>query len=161
LDRDKIRDGAESVGRTLDEVELTVSVGVEFTDDVHEASQRHAQGFAFTFGAMGSASSNFYNDAFARQGWGDDVDEVQRLWFAGDRDAAAKRVPAEIGRRTNLIGPPNEIRSRLREYRDCGVTTLRIGPSGDTLDERVANLGQIAELVADVNNESQTGAPLT
>ena len=158
---DKIRDGAESVGRTLDEVELTVSVGVEFTDDVHEASQRHAQGFAFTFGAMGSASSNFYNDAFARQGWGDDVDEVQRLWFAGDRDAAAKRVPAEIGRRTNLIGPPNEIRSRLREYRDCGVTTLRIGPSGDTLDERVANLGQIAELVADVNNESQTGAPLT
>jgi F420-dependent oxidoreductase-like protein len=157
---DKIRDGAESVGRTLDEVELTVSVGVEFTDDVHEASQRHAQGFAFTFGAMGSASSNFYNDAFARQGWGDDVDEVQRLWFAGDRDAAAKRVPAEIGRRTNLIGPPNEIRSRLREYRDCGVTTLRIGPSGDTLDERVANLGQIAELVADVNNESQTGAPL-
>ena len=158
---DKIRDGAESVGRTLDEVELTVSVGVEFTDDVHEASQRHAQGFAFTFGAMGSASSNFYNDAFARQGWGDDVDEVQRLWFAGDRDAAAKRVPAEIGRRTNLIGPPNEIRSRLREYRDCGVTTLRIGPSGDTLDERVANLGQIAELVADVNNESQTGEPLT
>jgi len=152
---DKISEGAESIGRTLDDVELTVSVGLEFTDDVDEASQRHAQGFAFTFGAMGSASSNFYNDAFARQGWGDDVAEVQRLWLAGDRDAAAKRVPAEIGRRTNLIGPPDEIRHRLREYRDCGVTTLRIGPSGDTLDERVANLAQIAELVCDVNDEPQ------
>lgn len=151
---DKIGDGAESVGRTLGDIELTVSVGVEFTDDIDEAAQRHAQGFAFTFGAMGSASANFYNDAFARQGWGEDVAEVQRLWLAGDREAAAKRVPAEIGRRTNLIGPPDEIRHRLREYRECGVTTLRIGPSGDTLDERVASLAQIAELVADVNDET-------
>lgn len=151
---DVIRDGAASTGRTLDDIELTVSVGVELTDDVDEAAQRHAEGFAFTFGAMGSVSSNFYNNAFARQGWGDDVAEVQRLWLAGDREAAAKRVPAEIGRRTNLIGPPDEIRSRLREYRHCGVTTLRIGPSGDTLDERVASLAQIAELVADVNNET-------
>lgn len=151
---DKIRAGAETAGRSLDDIELTVSVGVEFTDDVEEASQRHASGFAFTFGAMGSKSSNFYNDAFARQGWGEDVAEVQRLWLEGDREAAAARVPAAIGRRTNLIGPPDEIMSRLREYRDCGVTTLRIGPSGDTLDERVANLGQIADLVQQVNAES-------
>ncbi len=103
---------------------------------------------------MGSASSNFYNDAFERQGWGEDVAEVQRLWLAGDREAAAQRVPAEIGLRTNLIGPPEEIRRRLREYRDCGVTTLRIGPSGDTLDERVEALGQVAELIDDVNRET-------
>ena len=41
---------------------------------------------------MGSATSNFYNNAFARQGWGDDVADVQRLWLAGDREAAAKRI---------------------------------------------------------------------
>jgi hypothetical protein len=68
---------------------------VEFTDDVEEAGRRHAEGYAFTFGALGSATSNFYNEAFARQGFGDDVCEVQRLWLSGDQDAARKRVPIE------------------------------------------------------------------
>ncbi len=151
---DEIRAGAESVGRSLADIDLTVSVSCEITDDVEEAGQRHASGFAFTFGAMGSAASNFYNDAFARQGWGDDVAEVQRLWLAGDREGAARRVPTEIGIRTNLIGPPAEIRRRLREYRDCGVNTLRVGPIGDTLDEQVAGLGQLLELIDDVNSEN-------
>ena len=151
---DQIRAGAESVGRSLDDIDLTVSVGCEITDDVAEAGRRHASGFAFTFGAMGSANSNFYNNAFARQGWGDDVAEVQRLWLEGDRDAAAARVPIEIGLRTNLIGPPEEIKRRLREYRDCGVNTLRIGPMGDTLDDRLAGLGQLTDLVNAVNDET-------
>jgi F420-dependent oxidoreductase-like protein len=151
---DEIRVGAESAGRTLDDIDLTVSVSIEVTDDVEEAGRRHADGFAFTFGAMGSASSNFYNNAFSRQGWGADVAAVQELWLSGDREAAAKRVPVEIGLRTNLIGPPNEIRRRLREYRDCGVDTLRVGPMGDTLDERLAGLGQVVELIDGINNET-------
>ena len=40
---------------------------------IEAAGRRHADGYAFTFGAMGSATTNFYNDAFARQGYGDDV----------------------------------------------------------------------------------------
>ncbi len=150
---DEIRAGAESAGRSLDDIELTVSVSVEITDDVEAAGRRHASGFAFTFGAMGSASTNFYNRAFARQGWGDDVAEVQRLWLAGDREAAAARVPIEIGLRTNLIGPPDEIRRRLREYRDCGVNTLRIGPMGDTLDESLDGLGHLMGLIDEINEE--------
>ena len=153
---DQIRVGAEKAGRTLDDIDLTVSVGCEITDDVEEAGRRHASGFAFTFGAMGSASSNFYNQAFARQGWGDDVAEVQRLWLAGDRDAAADRVPAGIGLQTNLIGPPDEIRRRLQEYADCGVDALRVSPIGDTLDERVAGLGQLLDLASDITPKTNT-----
>jgi alkanesulfonate monooxygenase SsuD/methylene tetrahydromethanopterin reductase-like flavin-dependent oxidoreductase (luciferase family) len=52
---DEIRAGAESSGRSLDDIDLTVSVGCEITDDVEAAGRRHAVGFAFTFGAMGSA----------------------------------------------------------------------------------------------------------
>jgi alkanesulfonate monooxygenase SsuD/methylene tetrahydromethanopterin reductase-like flavin-dependent oxidoreductase (luciferase family) len=148
---DQIRAGAEAVGRTLSDIDLTVSVSCEFTDDVEEAGRRHASGFAFTFGAMGSASSNFYNDAFARQGWGDQVAEVQRLWLEGRREEAAARVPLEIGLRTNLIGPPQEIRRRLAEYRDCGVDTLRVSPMGDTLDQQLNGLGQLVDLVDDTN----------
>ena len=50
------------------------------------------------------ADQNFYNAAFARQGFGDDVRAVQELWLAGRRDEAADRVPLEIGSQTNLLG---------------------------------------------------------
>ena len=156
---DELRSGAVAAGRSLSDLDLTVSASVEITADVDEAAKRHAAGFAFTFGAMGSASSNFYNNAFTRQGWGDDVAEVQRLWMSGDRQAARERVPAEIGLRTNLIGSVDDVRVRLREYRDCGVTTLRIGPMGDDLDTQIAGLGQVMDLVNEINAEPTSADP--
>lgn len=146
---DEIRAGAAAAGRSLADVELSVSVGVELTDDVLEAGRRHADGYAFTFGAMGSATTNFYNEAFARQGWGDDVREVQRLWLAGDRDAAARRVPIEIGLGTNLIGTDAMVTERLRLYRDAGIDVLRVGLDGP-LDERLATLARLLDLAATI-----------
>lgn len=154
---DDIEAGAATTGRSLADIDLTVAVSCEITDDVEEAGRRHAGGFAFTIGAMGSAKQNFYNEAFRRQGFADDVDEVQRLWLAGDRVAAAERVPIEIGLDTNLIGPPDELRRRLREYRDCGVDTLRVHPMGDSLDSQLAGLGELIDLVREVNAESPDG----
>jgi len=151
---DEIEAGANAVGRSLVDIDVTVSASCEFTDDVEEAGRRHAAGYAFTFGAMGSGSTNFYNEAFGRQGFGDDVAEVQRLWLAGDHDAARERVPIEIGLGTNLIGSPDDVRQRLREYRDCGVDTVRVNPMGDTLDERLDGLGRLLDLVADVDADS-------
>ena len=152
---DPIREGAAASGRTLADLELTVSVGVDFTDDVEEAGRRHAEGYAFTFGAMGSATTNFYNDAFARQGYGDDVREVQRLWLAGDQEAARKRVPTEIGLGTNLVGTDDMVRVRLRLYRDAGIDMLRAGlPGGDDLDAQLATLGHLLDLVRAVNDEA-------
>lgn len=156
---DPIAAGAEAAGRALGDLDLTVSVSVEFTDDVEAAGRRHADGYAFTFGAMGSATRNFYNEAFARQGYGDDVAEVQRLWLDGDRDAAARRVPLEIGLRTNLVGPDEMVRERLRRYRDAGITTLRASLGGHDpawrTTTRIADLGRLLTLVAEVNDERQ------
>jgi F420-dependent oxidoreductase-like protein len=148
---DPIREGAALAGRSLEDVELTVAVGVEFTEDVEAAGRRHAEGYAFTFGAMGSAKRNFYVEAFARQGYDEDVREVQRLWLAGDRDAARRRVPTAIGLGTNLVGTDDDIRARLRLYRDAGITTLRAGLPGDDNDTRLAALGHLLDLVREVN----------
>ena len=80
---------------------IPVPVAVEFTDDVDEAAKRHARGYAFTIGAMGSKTTNFYNAAFTRPGFGDDVDAVQDLWLAGRRDEAGDRVRSSwVSRRT-------------------------------------------------------------
>ena len=69
---------AQRAGRSLSDLDLVVAVSVEFTDDVEAAGRRHAAGYAFTFGAMESRETNFYNSAFARQGFGDDVAAVRR-----------------------------------------------------------------------------------
>lgn len=153
---DPIRAGAAAAGRELADIELTVSVGVEFTDDVEAAARRHADGYAFTFGAMGSPTTNFYNQAFERQGFGDDVRAVHELWLAGDRDAARRRVPAAIGMGTNLLGTDDTIRERLRLHRDAGVTMLRAQLQGDPtadLARQIDDLGRLLDLVADVNAE--------
>jgi F420-dependent oxidoreductase-like protein len=158
---DPIREGAARAGRQLGDVELTVSVGLELTDDVEAAGRRHAEGYAFTFGAMGSARTNFYNDAFARQGYGDDVQAVAELWRAGDRDAARRRVPTAIGLGTNLVGTDEHVRERLRRYRAAGIDLLRVGLAGDPatdLDRQVDDLGRLLDLVAEVNGEPEVGA---
>ena len=157
-----IREGAAKSGRDVNRLDLTVAVGLEFTDDVEAAGRRHAAGYAFTSGAMGSASTNFYLNAFERQGYGDDVREVQRLWLAGDKDAARKRVPTEIGLGTNLIGTDDLVRDRLRLYRDAGVTTLRVGLQNDghDLDAQLADLARLLELAAEMNDSVTPGGPV-
>jgi F420-dependent oxidoreductase-like protein len=155
---DRLSAGATRNGRTLADLELVIPVAVEFTDDVDEAAKRHARGYAFTIGAMGSKDKNFYNAALARQGFGADVDAVQALWLSGRREAAADRVPVELGLKTNLLGPPALVRDRLRLYREAGITTLQAkldGPHRRRLD----TLAQLVDLVEEVNREPAASGP--
>ena len=39
------------------------------------------------------------------------------------------------------------VRERIRLHRDAGVTTLRLSPIGDTVAERLDQLGQRVELL--------------
>jgi len=148
---DRLRAGAARAGRTLADLDLVMPVSVEITDDVDEAVRRHARGYAFTIGAMGSRDQNFYNAAFTRQGYGEDIRAVQDLWLAGRRDEAAARVPPELGARTNLIGTPAMITERLRLYRDAGITTLQAKLSGDR-GQQLDILAQLVELARDITD---------
>ncbi|MEM9515523.1 MAG: LLM class flavin-dependent oxidoreductase [Actinomycetota bacterium] len=151
---DQIAAGAATVDRSVADVEMTVAASLEFAiDDEHAAvlARTHADGYAFTFGAMGSSTTNFYNQAFERQGYGDDVREVERLWRAGDRAAAAARVPLEIGRGTNLIGTDQQILDQLRAYAAAGVSTLRITLPDGSADERLAALERLLDLAGQAN----------
>jgi F420-dependent oxidoreductase-like protein len=149
---DRIAAGAAAAGRTLADLDLVIPVSVEITDEADEAARRHARGYAFTIGAMGSRAQNFYNAAFTRQGFGDDVAAVQDLWLDGRPDEAAERVPVAFGRQTNLLGPASVITDRLRLYRDAGITTLQAKLSGDTA-ARLDTLAQLIDLVGEVSRE--------
>ena len=148
-----LRAGADRASRSLADLDLVIPVAVEITDDVDEAVARHARGYAFTIGAMGSRENNFYNAAFARQGYGDDVAAVQELWLAGRREEAADRVPLAFGAQTNLLGTPEMISDRLRRYRDAGVTTLQAKLSGDR-DRQLETLAVLVSLVAEITSEA-------
>jgi F420-dependent oxidoreductase-like protein len=150
---DRIAAGAAAAGRTIAGLDLVIPVSVEITEDADAAARRHARGYAFTIGAMGSRDRNFYNGAFTRQGFGEDVTAVRELWLAGRRDEAADRVPLELGSQTNLLGPPDVITGRLRAYRDAGITTLQAKLAGDA-STRLDTLAQLIDLVAGVNAET-------
>ena len=154
---DPIRAGCARAGRTIDQLDLVMPVAVEFTDDPEEAGRRHAGGYAFTIGAMGAPGKNFYNRAFSAQGYSDDIAAVYELWQAGKRQQAAARVPFDIGFKTNLLGPPEVIRERVRLYRDAGITTLQAKVTGP---ERLDTVAQLVDLVREVDAE-RAGTPAT
>jgi F420-dependent oxidoreductase-like protein len=147
-----LREGAERAGRTLDDLDLVAPVAVEFYEDpaaADAAARRHADGYAFTIGAMGAGGSggqNFYNDAFTRLGYGAEVDEVRELWQADRHDDARAAVPLDLGRLTNLLGTPETIADRLRRYRAAGITTLLAKLDGDHA-EQLATLEQLIAVV--------------
>ena len=137
--------GAARAGRALSDLDLQVGGRLRITDDVEETVAKLKPAMAFQLGAMGSATTNFYNDAFRRAGWEEAAREVQRLWLERRRDEAAAAVPDDLILRSNLIGTPSMVRERIRLYRDAGVTTLRLSPIGDTVAERIDQLGRALE----------------
>jgi len=102
---------------------------------------------------MGSRQHNFYNDVYQRAGYAEVALEVQDLWFQKQREAAAARIPDELVLKTNLIGTEEMVRERLRAHRQAGVNTLQVNPDGQTLDERLATLARLVELVKEIDAE--------
>jgi len=148
---DYLRRGAERAGRSLADIEIEVGGTVAFGDDLDALVEPLKPAMAFTLGAMGSATTNFYNDAFKRGGWEAVGREVQRLWVAGERSEAIAKVPSELVIQANLLGSNEMVRERIRAYKSVGVTTLRVAPAGRDLREKLATLGQVMDLARAMN----------
>lgn len=102
-------------------------------------------------GGMGSATTNFYNDAFKRAGYTEDAQAVQSLWIAGAREAAADRVPDAMMTEFQAVGTREMVRERLRRYSEAGVTTLKLGLDSAPLGPaRFELLENIVDLVEDI-----------
>ena len=153
--------GAARAGRTLCDLDLQAGGRLRITDDVEETVAKLKPTMAFQLGAMGSATTNFYNDAFCRAGWEETAREVQRLWLDRRREEAVAAVPDDLILCSSLIGTPDMVRERIRLNRDAGVTTLRLSPIGDTAAERLDQLGQALDLLGgDSGVVAPSGIPL-
>ena len=142
-----LKSGAEKAGRSLEDLDIQVGGSVAFGEDAAALAEPLKPAMAFTLGAMGSAKTNFYNEAFQRGGWEEQARRVQQLWVAGKRDAAISEVPVEMVLEANLLGSEAEVGQRIQAYARAGVTTLRVAPHGDTLEARLDTLGKVMQLL--------------
>lgn len=143
-------DGLARSGRTRAHLDICQGAEVSFArDEEHLKTLIDARKseLAFSLGGMGSASTNFYNQAYSRQGWAEVAAAVRERWQAGDREGAAALITDEMILATTLIGTADMVRNRLQVWCDAGVDTVRIYPAGDTLEERFTTLGAAIDLV--------------
>jgi F420-dependent oxidoreductase-like protein len=146
-------EGLTAAGRTRAEIDICQGAEVAFASDEDELRTMvisRKKELAFSLGGMGSSSTNYYNQAYSRQGWADVAAEVRERWQRGDRDGAAGLVTDEMVLATTLIGTEEMVRARLAVWRDAGVNTVRLYPAGDALDAKLHTLGRAIELVREV-----------
>lgn len=153
---DHLDAGLAASGRPRTDLDICQGAEVAFAEDEDALNAMVAdrkKELAFSLGGMGSATTNFYNSAYSRQGWAEVAAEIRERWQAGDRDGAAGLVTDEMVLATTLIGTEDMVRARLRVWRDAGVDTVRFYPAGETLDARLTNLGRAIGLVRDIEGE--------
>jgi F420-dependent oxidoreductase-like protein len=144
--------GLAAAGRSRADLDICQGAEVAFAADQDELRGMVAdrkKELAFSLGGMGSSSTNYYNQAYSRQGWAEVAAEVRERWQQGDRDGAAQLVTDEMVLATTLIGTEEMVRARLAVWHDAGVNTVRLYPAGDTVADKLTTLGRAIELVGE------------
>ncbi len=139
--------GREKAGKPLAGFDVVPTVPVVFGADVEACAAPIRAYSALYIGGMGSKDKNFYNALAARMGYEEAARVIQGRYLQRDYEGAAEAVPMEFIDRTCLIGPPERVQERLHAYADAGVTTLTVASYAGTLDERIATLRTMAEVL--------------
>ena len=139
--------GRERAGLTLDGFDVVPSVPVAFGDDIEQCANTIRPYASLYIGGMGSKEMNFYNQLASRMGFEAEADDIQAKYMSKDYRGAAGAVPLGFIDQTSLIGPRERVRDRLAAYAEAGVTTLTITPSAQSLDERLAALVTMSEIL--------------
>jgi F420-dependent oxidoreductase-like protein len=142
-----IRAGAERAGRSLSDLDLQTNATIDIGDDIDRLIAKYKPSAAFTLGAMGSATTNFYNAAYSRAGWADMAVKVQSLWVAGDKAAAVAAVDDEFVLAAMFVGTESMVIERIRATAAVGITTLRISPVGHGAQEQIDNLERTVSVI--------------
>lgn len=100
---------------------LQVTKGAEETKAVVEAMKPYV---ALYMGGMGAKEANFHKAVFERMGHESLAAEVQELYLAGRRDEASALIPDGLVEDMHIIGEPAQVRERVAQWEETGVTTL-------------------------------------
>jgi F420-dependent oxidoreductase-like protein len=144
--RERLQEGADRAGRTLDGFDIAPTVQAYISDDREMARNLMRPVLALYIGGMGSRKQNFYNNLVQRYGFEEAAAEIQNLYLEGKKEEAGHAIPDALIDSICLCGPRDVVRDRLQAFRDAGVGTLMVSPMAFTADDRVAQLRAVAEL---------------
>lgn len=140
-----IEAGRKQAGKDMDGFDVVPTVPVVVDEDVERAAEAIRWYAALYIGGMGSREQNFYNQLACRMGFAEEAARVQELYLAREHRNAADAVPIEFIDATSLLGSPERIAERMKDFAAAGVTTLSLSPFAATLDERLGALGTCSE----------------
>ena len=135
-----IEAGRKQVGKDMTGFDVVPTVPVVVDDDLERAADQIRWYAALYIGGMGSREQNFYNQLACRMGFADAAQRVQDLYLAKEHRNAAAAVPFEFIDATSLIGTPQRIADRMKDFAAAGVTTLSVTPFAGSQDQRLAAL---------------------
>ncbi|WP_141013182.1 LLM class F420-dependent oxidoreductase [Nocardioides sambongensis] len=133
LDEGFARPGAR---RTREDFEIAATCHLQIVENAEQKQQAldAMKPFASLYmGGMGAKEQNFHTQVFARMGYGDLAEKVQELYLAGRKDEATALIPDELVDDLHIIGTPGEVRERVAQWEETGVTTLLL--SARTADD--------------------------
>jgi F420-dependent oxidoreductase-like protein len=124
LDEGFARPGAR---RTREDFEIAATCHLQVTSSAEEtrAVVEEMKPFVSLYmGGMGAKAANFHKQVFERMGHAELADEVQRLYLSGEKDRATALIPDELVEDMHIIGEPNQVREKVAQWAETGVTTL-------------------------------------
>jgi F420-dependent oxidoreductase-like protein len=129
--------------RTREDFEIAATCHFQVVENAEE-KQQVIDGMkpvvALYMGGMGAKEQNFHHQVFTRMGYGPLADKVQELYLSGRKDEATALIPDELVDDMHIIGTASEVKERVAQWEETGVTTLLLSfRSADEL-RRVAEL---------------------
>jgi len=111
--------------------------------DVQAAIDRMKPDIALYVGGMGARTKNFHNDLMIQQGFPEAAARIQELYLAGRKQEAIAAVPDDLIDLRALVGPPDRIRARYREWEKSGATGLLLRTNDDQAIDLMAEVADL------------------
>ena len=118
---------ADSLKDRRPDFQIACPVTVVMDDDLQRAMEPVKWMLGFYIGGMGARQKNFHAELLSRMGYGEAVEKVQDLFFAGKRAEAAAAIPDELADELSLVGSADRIRERVQAWKKSPVTTILAG----------------------------------
>jgi F420-dependent oxidoreductase-like protein len=137
LDEGFARPGAR---RTRADFEIAATCHLEITDDKQRVIDGMKPVVALYMGGMGAKDQNFHKQVFERMGYAELADQVQKLYLSGEKDRATGLIPDELVDDMHIIGGESEVKERVAQWEETGVTTLLLSLGSPDEVRRIADL---------------------
>ena len=119
-----VLEGMAAAGRTpsLENFDIAPYVRVAMGSDLQKCRDQLRPEAALYIGGMGAREKNFYNDYAKRMGFEDAAVKIQDAFLGGRRNEAMAAVPDAFIDQTALVGPPDRIKARVKEWQALAQT---------------------------------------